>query len=135
MYNTIIVATDFSNEESTILALQKAAKLSVNDRIILLHVLEDIPTFALADISGDWKFDHAPRSQEILNKLVDQSGIKAEIDVRKGGTYRQIIEATKEHNADLVIINSHRPGLQDYLLGSTAAKVVRHSPSAVLVVR
>ena len=37
--------------------------------------------------------------------------------------------------ADLIIIASHKPGFQDYFLGSTAAKVVRHAPCSVLVVR
>ena len=41
----------------------------------------------------------------------------------------------KEKNADMIIIASHRPGLQDYFLGSTAAKVVRHATCSVLVVR
>ena len=42
------------------------------------------------------------------------------------------------HNAqgvDLIIVASHRPGLQDYFLGSTAAKVVRHAKCSVLVIR
>jgi len=41
----------------------------------------------------------------------------------------------KEKDVDLIIIASHRPGLQDYFLGSTAAKVVRHATCSVLVVR
>jgi len=36
---------------------------------------------------------------------------------------------------DLIIVGSHKPGLQDYLLGSTAARVVRHAMCSVLVGR
>ena len=43
MYKTIIVPTDFSNEESTIQSLKKAEKLSASGQIILLHVLESVP--------------------------------------------------------------------------------------------
>jgi len=135
MYNTIIVPTDFSNEESTIQSLKKADKLSDNGRIILLHVLDSIPAYALIEIPADMMPDLVPQSRDALKKMVSQSEVKAEIEVRNGSSYRQIIEAAKEHKADLILINSHKPGLQDYLLGSTAAKVVRHAPCAVLVQR
>ncbi len=135
MYNTIIVPTDFSDEESTIRSLQKAEKLSDNGRIILLHVLDSIPSYALVDIPTDMMPDLAPQTRDALKAIVFLSKVNAEIEVRNGSSYREIIESAKEHEADLIIVNSHRPGLQDYLLGSTAAKVVRHSPSAVLVER
>jgi len=135
MYNSIIVATDFSNEESTIQTLKKASKLSEQGNIYLLHVIEDIPTYALSDIAYDLNIDQTPHSKKILDKLRDKSGISAEIEIRKGGSYQEIIESIKEHDSDLVIINSHRPGLKDYLLGSTASKVVRHAPCSVLVER
>jgi len=135
MYNTIIVPTDFSNEESTIQSLQKAEKLSDNGRIILLHVLDSIPAYALVEIPVDMMPDLVPQTRDALKELVFLSKVKAEIEVRNGSSYRQIIEATKEHKADLILINSHRPGLQDYLLGSTAGKVVRHAPCSVLVDR
>ena len=38
-------------------------------------------------------------------------------------------------NIDLIIMASHRPELQDYLLGPNAARVVRHANCSVLVVR
>ena len=135
MYNTIIVPTDFSNEESTIRSLKKAEKLSDNGHIILLHVLDDIPSYALVDIPLDMMPDLVPQTRDSLKAMVFLSKVKAEIEVRNGGSYREIIESSKEHEANLIIINSHRPGLKDYLLGSTAAKVVRHSPCSVLVER
>ena len=35
----------------------------------------------------------------------------------------------------MIVIASHDPGLADYLLGSTAGRVVRHAHCSVLVVR
>ena len=43
--------------------------------------------------------------------------------------------AAEDDKVDLIIIASHKPGLQDYFLGSTAARVVRHASCSVLVVR
>ncbi len=46
-----------------------------------------------------------------------------------------IVDYAAEHEVDCIVIASHKPGLQDYFLGSTAARVVRHSPCAVHVIR
>lgn len=135
MFNTILVATDLSHEESTIKSLKKAEKLSDNGRIILMHVLDILPAYVLAEIPENLIPDPVPQTRDALKAIVLLSKVKAEIEVRHGGSYREIIESSKEHEANLIIINSHRPGLKDYLLGSTAAKVVRHSPCSVLVER
>ena len=135
MYNTIIVPTDFSNEESTIQSLQKAEKLSDTGRIILLHVLDAIPSYALVGVPTEIIQELVPKTRDSLKELVFLSKVKAETEVRTGGSYREIIESAKEHKAELILINSHQPGLQDYLLGSTAGKVVRHAPCSVLVNR
>jgi len=58
-----------------------------------------------------------------------------EIAVRTGRSYSSILDVADEKEAELIIIASHRPGLQDYFLGSTASKVVRHAKCSVLVVR
>lgn len=55
--------------------------------------------------------------------------------VAQGGIYERIIEAAREVKADVIVMTAHRPGLQDYLLGPNAAKVVRHCEISVLVIR
>ena len=47
----------------------------------------------------------------------------------------KLLEAVEETGADLVVMSSHRPDLEDYLLGPNAARVVRHAATSVLVVR
>ena len=74
-------------------------------------------------------------AQSGLKAIATAAGLKMETEVRTGHSYNTILEVAKEKNADLIIIASHRPGLQDYFLGSTAAKVVRHANCSVLVVR
>jgi universal stress protein F len=123
MYSTIIVPTDFLDEEATIRSLTKAEKLSDGGRIILLHVLEAVPYLV-------------SMTRETMDQWIKKSGVDAEVEVRHdGSSYHNIIESAKEHKADLILINSHTPRLQDYLLGSTASKVVRHAQCSVLVDR
>lgn len=137
MYNTIIVPTDLSNEELTIKTLKKAEQLSDSGHIFLLHVLDHIPEYALAEVPTNIIQELVPKTRDALKELIYLSKIKvsSKTEVRKGNPYRQIIKASKEHVADLILLNAHQPGLQDYLLGSTAAKVVRHAPCSVLVDR
>ena len=55
--------------------------------------------------------------------------------LRHGSAGSAILEAAAEHGVDLVIIGSHKPGMADYFLGSTAGRVVRHAQCPVLVMR
>ncbi len=53
----------------------------------------------------------------------------------RGHTAQTIVEYARDHDIDCVVIGSHKPGLSDFFLGSTAARVVRHCPCAVHVQR
>ncbi len=55
--------------------------------------------------------------------------------ILKGHSGRTITDYAAEIGADCIVIGSHRPDLRDFLLGSTAARVVRHAPCAVHVLR
>lgn len=70
---------------------------------------------------------------ELDAKTAHLSGVKAEMVI--GHTYRSIIDYARAHDIDCIVMGSHRPGFSDYLLGSTAARVVRHAPCAVHVFR
>ena len=55
--------------------------------------------------------------------------------VVSGHSGRTILDWTEDNPVDLIVIASHRPGMQDLLLGSTAAQVVRHAQCSVHVLR
>jgi len=135
MYNTILIPVDFSHEEQSMRSLDRAKKLMGEGGIILLHVLEDIPDYIMSQLPQDINLGKISNARHGLEQLAKSAGVEARIEVRKGGSYGAILESAEENKVDLIIINSHRPGFQDYLLGSTAAKVVRHAKCAVLVER
>lgn len=62
-------------------------------------------------------------------------GVNVHQDVRVGSVAHEILEAGRGIGADLIVMQSHRPEMRDYLLGSNAAQVVRHARCAVLVLR
>lgn len=71
--------------------------------------------------------------QLLLEKLESTPDVKPELV--KGHTARTIIDYANDNEIDCIVIGSHRPGLSDYFLGSTASRVVRHAKCAVHVHR
>jgi len=65
----------------------------------------------------------------------DNLNISKHIIIKSGNIYKNIVETVKDLNIDLVTIPAHKPGLEEYLLGPNTAKVVRHSPCSVFVIR
>ena len=53
----------------------------------------------------------------------------------QGGIYKEILHCAEETGADLIVMASHRPGYEDYLIGPNASRVVRHAKCSVVVVR
>jgi len=46
-----------------------------------------------------------------------------------------VLEEAEACKADLIVMGSHRPAMATYLLGSNAARIVRHAPCSVMVLR
>ena len=136
MYSTILVPIDMAHvaegKTNIDLAAQHAA---AGAKIILLNVVEDIPNWAAVELPAGLIDQSIESAQSELKAIATAAGMKMEIEVRTGHSYNTILDVAKEKDVDLIIIASHRPGLQDYFLGSTAAKVVRHASCSVLVVR
>ena len=56
--------------------------------------------------------------------------------VRDGGPAHEICQVAETEPADLIIISTHgHTGFKRFMLGSVTARVLRHAPCPVLVVR
>jgi len=136
MFKTILVPIDMSHVLEGKATIDIAAQhANAGAKIILLNVVEDIPIWAAAEIPTALIDDSLKNAQIGLKAIANASGLKVETEVRSGHPYQTILAVAKEKLVDLIIIASHRPGLQDYFLGSTAAKVVRHASCSVMVIR
>ncbi len=136
MFKTILVPIDLSHAEAGQVMINVAKMLGGEDaQIILITVVEDIPGFAVAVLPSGVIEESRERAQEALKEIAREAGVEASVEVRSGQAYRAILDAAEERNADLIVVASHRPGLQDFLLGSTAARVVRHATCTVFVLR
>ncbi len=135
MYKTILVPIDIAHMEEGKAILEMARQhADENGRIVLLNVVQEIPSWAAVNLPSGMIEKNMVSSKEELKALAGDDP-RIEIQVREGHSYDTILEVCNDLPADLVIIASHRPDLQDYFLGSTAARVVRHAQCSVLVVR
>lgn len=134
MYHNIIVpmALDHGIGDT---ALEVARKLlSPGGMITALHVLEASQGSVSAYLDeGVVREAFARAEAKLKDRVKDQSDVQAM--VIKGHSGRSIIDVAQQKTADCIVIGSHKPGLIDYLLGSTAARVVRHAPCNVHVLR
>ena len=135
MYNNVLIPVALDHEENLPEAVAVAKRLMADGgAITLLTVLEQVPGYIVEFLA-----DHSDSQLrlKVLEKLQDaakgHSGVECEVIVGKAGM--AISKYAADHGVDLIIVGSHRPGLQDYFLGSTASRVVRRAPCAVLVQR
>ena len=134
MYKTIMVPVDLAHMDVGQKILKLARHIGGEDaRIVVLNVVEEIPGYVAAELPKGLTERNVNQARTALASLAAQAG--AEHEVRTGHSSNTILAFAEQIGADLIVIGSHRPGLQDYLLGSTAARVVRHANCAVLVDR
>ncbi|MCH8465507.1 MAG: universal stress protein [Roseinatronobacter sp.] len=138
MYKSIVVAVALFNKGATSRALiQKANKLIDPDgSITLVHVLDEVPAYLTAAISREQLMQHRRAIREQLEALAAVAKAKTvDIDIRGGRPSENILDCARDCGAELIMVASHKPGMSDYFIGSTAARVVRHSQISVLVSR
>jgi nucleotide-binding universal stress UspA family protein len=138
----ILVPIDFSKTSET--ALPWAASLAgvSNAEVILLHVVEKVAIDNLlgrelmnARTTALRSYGEA-RLKRTAAELSEATGLKVSAIVREGKPFREICSLANSFRAGLIALTTQgNTGLRRVLLGSTAERVVRHSPCAVLVVR
>lgn len=134
MYKNIIVpmALDHGIADKTIEIARTL--LADGGKITALHVHEEPQNSVGAYVDESIMQNAFNRAQSQLNERVAaMPGVEAAIV--KGHSGRTIVDTATTMKADCIVLGSHKPGLIDYLLGSTAARVVQHAPCAVHVAR
>ena len=140
MFKQILAAVDLDDNDKAQKILQIAANIA-NANSAGLHLLSVIGA-APAIIS-----QHLPEGYEkMAMKRVEQDLVTLSTgadlaqgtvtsSARFGDIYREILAQAEKSDVDLIIVGSNKPQATDFLLGTNAARVVRHSSCSVLVVR
>ncbi len=134
MYKKILVPIAVDHSPNTDAQIKIARTLSDDDaEITILTVMEAVPSFIMNELPEGQIEHNKEEMREALKKLVHADDLT--IDVISGHAGRTIVDYAEKNGMDCIVIASHQPGLQDYFLGSTAARVVRHAHCAVHVLR
>ena len=143
-YQNILVPVDGS--ETSFAAVAKAAELAkaFGSKITVVQVLTLDPYIAAEYITANQTNDLIERARASIVKTLEEAkqkfteqGIEAETKLLEGQVIaREITNAAKDLNADLIVIGSHgRTGLKKLFLGSVAQSILSEGTTPVLVVR
>ena len=134
MYTSILVPVATDHDRNVEGAFAVARQLcSPGGTIHALTVQEHITAFSEAYVPHEVQVQITDAIKADFDRMVpDDITARA---FKHGAPAQQILAHAKEIKADCIVIASHKPGLQDYFLGSTANRVVRHAACAVHVLR
>lgn len=140
MFKRILLPIDLTESEMTARAVARAAPLAAawDSDIRVVNVQSLLPIKFL---------DYAPKNfdAEIRRGLAEEiAAVAAQLNrpagristtVRFGPVYQNVLAEADDWSADLIILCSHRPGMDRFLIGSNASAMVRHANCSVLVLR
>jgi len=146
MYKKILWATDLSEE--SIEALEYAVPIiqKMDAEVYALNVVPYTP-FLYSSLLGESAIyaelleeiveETKQDLKELVEKLKEKYGIRiVRWEVIVGSPYAEIIEYAKRRNMDLILMGSRGKGkIEEFLIGSTAKKVVAKSDRDLLLVR
>jgi nucleotide-binding universal stress UspA family protein len=115
--------------------VKAARQLGPDAELVLVNAVETIPSHIQAEIPVGLIQENMEHSRKKLEKVAAEISGKTVVEMADGHAASAILDIAEEKKADAIVIASHKPGWQDYLIGSTAARVVRHAKCSVLVVR
>lgn len=135
MYKKILVPVLFDNEHDTSGAYDVARALAEDGaEFHIIHVMETIPAYATVQIPEELM---KKTKEEAARSLIESAKAfpNAKTHLVGGHAGRTIVDYATEYGIDCIVIASHKPGLEDFFLGSTASRVVRHAKCSVHVIR
>ncbi|UII20368.1 universal stress protein [Fulvivirga ligni] len=143
----ILVPTDFSDQANYALeaAHQIAKKMSA--AIMIIHVIEDTNVTSI-HYTGEVELpemedrlfmmkmiEKGKKDLETLAADPTYADVVVEQELRIGSPYHNIKDIVSEHKVDLVVMGTKgSSGLEEFLIGSNAEKVVRHAKCPVLTI-
>ena len=140
MFKNILVAVDLEHDTPVDDLLRIASDIAntYGAQVHLLNVIGAAPAVVSQFLPENYEnmvSEKIEKDLAVLAAKVDLAEGAAASSVRFGGVYQEILAHAANIGADLIIVASHKPNVGDYLLGSTAARIVRHASCSTLVVR
>ncbi|UII24485.1 universal stress protein [Fulvivirga maritima] len=143
----ILVPTDFSDQAKYALDAAHKIALKTGAALVLIHVIEDANVTSV-HYTGEVELPEMTdrlfmmrmieKGKKNLEKLATSEAfadIVVEQELRIGSPYHNIRDIVSEQEVDLVVMGTKgSSGVEEFLIGSNAEKVVRHAKCPVLTI-
>jgi nucleotide-binding universal stress UspA family protein len=149
MFKNILIATDGSELSGKGVGAGLDLARATGARVTVVTVSEPFPAYDLGSQFGLFRDEQAVESYDersrqfaaallaTAGKAAEAAGVECEtVHVENSAPARAILDMAKARACDLIVVTSHgRHGLERFILGSQAARVVHGAETSVLVVR
>ena len=141
MSKFVLAAVDILHEEGRSDVLKTAKKLAdMSD--CNLAVVTVVPDFGMSVVSVYFTEDTVHKAvehtQQRLHELTEETlgkDVPVKHIIHTGTAYDEILSTAEDLGVEMIVVGAHKPDYRDYLLGPTAARIVRHASCSVHVVR
>lgn len=140
MFKKILVPVDPNEIDFAKPAVTAAAGLAAqgDGEVLLVGVLPVMNGYVSEFLPADFETGFEKETEARIRAIGTEAGLKEgrfSVKLRTGSVYHEVIDESKASAVDVIVVTSHRPQMSTYLLGSNAAKIVRHATCSVLVLR
>ena len=136
MYRNVLVPVDLGHGAVAAHIVGVARWLAgAEGRVTLLHVMDQPPAYVTAQVPREIIETHRTETRARLEEIAASAGGVDRTLLAEGNAAATILAQAEADGIDAIVLGSHRPDYRDYLIGSTAARVVRHAACTVLVER
>jgi nucleotide-binding universal stress UspA family protein len=136
----ILATTDGSRQSMK--AVQRALELAMSEGadVTLLTVAPGSLKYEGYEVPEGLDNEIAPQAVHVINEakaLFDEKGVQVATILERGKTpANAILDVAAKENFDLILMGSTgKTGIERFLIGTTASKVVTHAPCSVAVIR
>ncbi|HMB45087.1 MAG TPA: universal stress protein [Candidatus Methanoperedens sp.] len=140
-YEKILIATDGSEYTKNAVDYGIDIAKSTGAKLFAIYVV-DTAAFALIPMDAAWESMYELLKQEgdlavkYVAERAEAEGLKVEGNLIEGHPADEIIKYSEKNSISLIVMGTlGKSGLDRFLLGSVAEKVVRNSKIPILVVR
>jgi universal stress protein F len=140
MLRKVLLPIDLTQPEMTRLAVDQAKELAsaFNCDFRLVNVQSLIPISFFDYVPQDFDSQVREGLEKEIAAIAEQLGRapdRISTKVLFGPIYHKLLEEADSWGADLILLCSHKPGMDRFLIGSTADAIVQHAKCSVWVVR
>jgi nucleotide-binding universal stress UspA family protein len=135
-FETIVVATDFSEKSSSTLRYAQAIARLHGAKLVLVHVIDPLGYAFPVGVPGSVTADQPAREE--LNRIEEQlraEGIPVHSVIERGDICELILQTVRDHGGDLLVLGTQgKTGIGRAALGAIARQLLARTECPILTI-